>query len=68
MNPTTETFFEIIDSDELAKRLNLPATWVRDQVRSRATDAIPHLKFGRYVKFEWGSPSLLEWLARHRKG
>jgi hypothetical protein len=26
------------------------------------------LQFGRYVRFEYGSPVLESWLARHREG
>jgi hypothetical protein len=59
---------EIIDSDELARRWNLPASWIREQVRSRALDPIPHLRFGRYVRFAWNDPALLKWLERRRSG
>jgi hypothetical protein len=59
---------EIIDSRELALRLNLPETWVRDAVRRRAKDPIPHLRFGKYVRFTWGSPELTEWLERRSSG
>jgi len=62
-----ESFYEVIDASDLAKRLNLPESWVRDQVRTRAADPIPHLKFGRYVRFEWLHPNLSEWLERRRK-
>jgi hypothetical protein len=58
---------EIIGSAELARRLNLPESWIRDQVRSRATDPIPCLRFGRYVRFEWLHPDLTAWVERHRK-
>ena len=60
---------EIIDCNELAKRLNLPPSWVRDQVRSRAADPIPCMRFGRYVRFEWHHPDLTAWLERrhHKK-
>lgn len=64
---TAATSYEVIDSDELARRLNMPARWVRSQVRSRAADPIPHLQLGRYIRFEWNSPELLAWLARRRK-
>ena len=57
---------ELIDSANLAERLNLPESWIRDQVRSRAADPIPHLRFGRYVRFQWGDQELLDWLERHR--
>jgi hypothetical protein len=53
---------EIIDTDELAKRWRLPPSWIRDQVRSRSTDPIPCYRFGRYVRFGWGSPELDQWL------
>ncbi len=56
---------EVIDSWELAKRLNVPETWVRSRTNLKRTgDPIPHLRFGRYVRFSWGSDSLREWLER----
>jgi len=58
--------FEIIDAGELAKRWKVPASWVRDYVRTRAIDPIPHIQFGRYVRFEWQHPALIAWLERHR--
>jgi hypothetical protein len=57
---------DIIDSKELARRWRLPESWVRDRVRVRSDDPLPHVKVGRYVRFEWGSPELVEWWARHR--
>ena len=66
MNDTNTTTTAIIDSDELARRWNLPATWIREQTRSRALDPIPHLRMGRYVRFEYGSPDLAKWLERRR--
>jgi len=56
---------EVIDSNELAKRLNVPETWVRSRTNlKRTNDPIPHLRFGRYVRFSWGSVTLREWLER----
>jgi hypothetical protein len=56
---------EVIDSAELAKRLNVPETWVRSRSNPKRTnDPIPHLRLGRYVRFPWGSEQLLEWLNR----
>src|SRR5208283_3922909 len=48
--------YEFIDSKELAARWALPESWVREQVRSRAADPLPHIRFGKYVRFRWGSP------------
>jgi hypothetical protein len=61
---------EIIDAPELAKRWCVPESWIRSKVRTRTRKAeqIPHLQFGRYVRFEWGSPALDAWMAGHREG
>ena len=68
MNPSAPARqdYEIIDATELAKRWKVPVSWVKDYVRTRATDRIPHLHFGRYVRFEWQHPALIAWLERHR--
>jgi hypothetical protein len=58
---------EIIDAVELARRLNLPESWVRSHTRSRTSDTIPHLRFGRWVRFSWGSPELTRWIAEHQE-
>ena len=56
--------YEFLDSKELGRRLNLPESWIRDQVRARATDPLPFVHFGKYVRFAWGSPELQAWLSR----
>src|ERR1019366_4834174 len=57
---------ELLTTEELGERLRLPSTWIREQTRSRALDGdpIPHLRFGRYIRFRWGSPELDAWLRR----
>jgi hypothetical protein len=59
----------LIDAAQLAQLLHVPESWVRNRTRSRTPDAerIPCVHLGRYVRFEWGSPSLRDWLER-RKG
>lgn len=57
---------EIIDSAELAKRWSLPESWIRDKVRTRCGEPIPHLRFGRYVRFAWDSKELNDWLRRRK--
>jgi hypothetical protein len=56
--------YEFIDCSELAARWCLPESWIRDQVRARATDTLPHIRFGKYVRFRWGSPELVDWAER----
>ena len=57
-------YYEMLDCQGLAARLNLPVSWIRDQVRKRAEDPIPHVKFGKYVRFQWLSPALRDWIER----
>lgn len=59
---------ELIDADELARRLNLPVSWVRSHCRARTTDEIPATRFGRYVRFDWTSPKLQQWIRAHEVG
>lgn len=56
--------YEFIDSSELALRWGIPESWVREQVRARSADPIPHVRFGKYVRFRWGSPELEHWAER----
>jgi hypothetical protein len=60
--------FEIIDAPTLASRLSLPESWVREYTRTRTVRPIPHLRFGRYVRFRWGSPELNDWLQQQSSG
>jgi hypothetical protein len=55
---------EFIDSKELAARWCLPESWIREKVRSRSLDPIPHVRFEKYVRFRWGSPELEDWAER----
>jgi hypothetical protein len=59
---------EMIDSAELAARWRVPESWIRNRTRARTPkeERIPCVRFGRYVRFEWGSPQLSEWLATKR--
>jgi hypothetical protein len=61
--------YEFINAKELAQRWCLPESWVREQVRRRSTvDPLPHVKFGKYVRFRWGSPELEAWAERRTAG
>jgi hypothetical protein len=56
--------YEFIDSKQLGLRWSLPESWIREQVRSRSVDPIPHIRFGKYIRFRWGSPELEHWAER----
>jgi hypothetical protein len=60
--------YEYIDSRELATRWAVPETWIRERVRTRCEDPLPHVRFGKYVRFRWGSPELEGWAERRIVG
>jgi hypothetical protein len=61
--PRPHVVVEIIDAKELAGRWQVPVSWIRED---RTDDPIPHVRLGKYVRFEWGSPALEQWFARRR--
>lgn len=60
---------ELIDAAELASRWRVPTSWIRNRTRGRTPkeERIPCVRFGRYVRFEWGSPRLSAWLEKQRQ-
>lgn len=60
---------EIIDSGELAARWRVPESWIRNRTRARTPrdERIPCVRFGRYIRFEWGSPELAAYLEKKRQ-
>lgn len=69
MSHGRENRSELIDSAELAARLKVPESWVRNRTRARTPkeERIPCIRLGRYVRFEWASPRLSDWLAERRQ-
>jgi excisionase family DNA binding protein len=56
----------LLTPEELAERLAVPQSWVREKTRERARirdkDPLPVVRLGKYVRFSW--PAVQAWLAR----
>jgi excisionase family DNA binding protein len=50
----------LITVDELADLLNVSKGWIYSRTRVKGTETIPHVKAGRYVRFE--SERIMDWL------
>jgi Helix-turn-helix domain len=50
---------------ELADLLGVAKTWVYDRTREHGPDLIPHIKLGKYIRFDPESPAFVEWLQSH---
>lgn len=59
--------YEILTLAEIAERLRVRPNTIREFLRSRCPDPIPHLRMGRKPLFEWGSPWLEAWICRRRR-
>ncbi len=53
----------LLDAQAAGALLNVPASWVLTEARA---DRIPHVRLGRYVRFEPGE--LEAWWAKRRRG
>jgi hypothetical protein len=51
---------------QLAARLAVPVTWIREKTRTRArkrdADPLPVVPLGKYVRFDWSD--IVAWLKR----
>lgn len=50
---------------QLADYLGVPTSWIYARTRRNSTDLIPHIKFGKYVRFDSESQSFQDWLKAH---
>ena len=47
---------------ELAVYLGVPLSWIYARTRKQGPDLIPHIKLGKYLRFDFESSSFQEWL------
>ena len=50
--------------EEVAELLHVPASWVYERTRRRGKEQLPHLKLGKYLRFE--EHAVREFLGRQR--
>jgi excisionase family DNA binding protein len=53
----------LLNAQDAGDLLNVPATWVLREARH---DRIPHIRLGRYVRFD--RDALLRWKDRRQRG
>ena len=50
----------LLTVDELAAELKVPKSWIYSRTRLSGEDKIPHIKCGKYCRFDF--ERVLEWL------
>lgn len=51
--------------EELAEYLGVPIGWVYDRTQKSGPETIPHIKLGKYIRFNPESPAFQSWLSTH---
>jgi hypothetical protein len=51
--------------DELSEYLGVPMGWVYDRTQQRGPEIIPHIKLGKYIRFDPESEAFQRWLQEH---
>ncbi|HEY2932336.1 MAG TPA: helix-turn-helix domain-containing protein [Acidobacteriota bacterium] len=53
---------------DLAAHLQVARSWIYHRTRKCSSDAIPHIRLGKYVRFDPESESFRQWLENHKVG
>ena len=56
---------ELLTVTDVAELLRVPVSWVYDRTRRRGMERIPHLKLGKYLRFN--ASEVREWLQRFQE-
>jgi hypothetical protein len=50
---------------ELSNYLGVPVGWVYDRTQANGPEIIPHIKLGKYIRFDPRSEVFKRWLSEH---
>ena len=56
---------ELLTVEEVSAILKVPKSWVYEQTRKRGLEKMPHIKLGRYLRFE--EKAVVLYVSKHRK-
>lgn len=52
---------KLLNVAEVAEMLNVPVSWVYGRTRERGVQRIPHVKLGKYLRFD--ADAIRNWIA-----
>ncbi|MGA2989875.1 MAG: helix-turn-helix domain-containing protein [Candidatus Korobacteraceae bacterium] len=56
---------QLLTVSEIAEALKVPVSWVYERTRRRGAERMPHIKLGKYLRFE--PASIRTWLESMRE-
>jgi hypothetical protein len=57
---------DLVPVEEVAKRLHVEVTWIREKVRRRSPNPMPCYNLGRHLLFSW--PDVSNWIRETGRG
>ena len=54
--------------EDLSEFLSVPISWIYKRTRRNGPESIPHIKLGKYLRFDPDSAAFQEWLSCHQAG
>ncbi len=55
---------DLLTVSEVAEALKVPVSWIYERSRRRGAERIPHIKLGKYLRFE--SDAVQKWISAMR--
>jgi excisionase family DNA binding protein len=55
---------QLLTVHEVAQLLHVPTSWVYERTRRRSSEQLPHVKLGKYLRFE--EATIAEFIQRQR--
>lgn len=56
---------ELLTVDEIARKLNISVSWIYSNAREKGDNSIPHLKIGKYIRFQ--EDDVRQWLEKQQR-
>ena len=60
-----QTTDKLLTVAEVAEILSVPVSWVYDRTRARGLQRIPHVKLGKYLRFD--ASEIRNWIAQFQE-
>ena len=65
MDSNGEYSAQLLTVSEIAQTLRVPVSWVYERTRRRGFERMPHIKLGKYLRFDLSA--VVEWLKSMRE-
>ena len=56
----------LLTPEDVARKFQVPITWVYGCIRGRSKNVMPHVRIGRYIRFE--EDAVLDYMKSNRRG